>query len=62
MSIIEFKNRINLIINFVAMMNEEIIIPNDIKKTMVKIYASTLKINLTDRMVESITEIKVVYA
>jgi hypothetical protein len=44
------------------MMNEEIIIPNDIKKTIVKIYASTLKINLTDRMVESITEIKVVYA
>lgn len=56
MSISEFKNRINLIINFVVRMNEETI-PYNIKKTIVKIYASTLSINLTDRMVDSIIEI-----
>lgn len=54
MSITEFKNNIKLIITFVAKMNEETI-PNDIKKTMVKVYANTLKINLTDRMIDSIT-------
>lgn len=62
MSISEFKSRVNLIINFVAKMNDEIIIPKDMKKAMVKIYASTLRINLTDRMVDSITEITVVRA
>ncbi len=61
MSISEFKNSINLIINFVARVNEEEI-PTDIKKTMVKIYANTLRINLTDTMVDSITEITVVCA
>jgi hypothetical protein len=61
MSIREFKNSINLIINFVARVNEETI-PNDIKKAMVKIYANTLKINLTDSMVDSITKITVVCA
>lgn len=53
MSIIEFKNRVNLIISFVVKVNEAAI-PDDIKKTMVKAYASTLSINLSDRMVESI--------
>ncbi|MDF2890107.1 MAG: hypothetical protein K0R80_474 [Clostridia bacterium] len=61
MSIREFKNSVNLIINFVARVNEETI-PHDIKKAMVKVYASTLRINLTDRMVDSITEITVVCA
>lgn len=61
MSINEFKNRINLIINFVAKINNENI-PNDIKKTMVKVYANTLRINLTDKMVDNITEITVVCA
>jgi len=54
MSISEFKNNIKLIIHFVARINEENI-PNEIKKTMIKIYATTLKINLTDKMVDSIT-------
>ena len=52
MSIIEFKERVNLIANFVARMSEEAI-PNDIKKTMVKAYANTLKIRLSDRMVDN---------
>lgn len=54
MSINEFKNRINLIMDFVIRMNE-LNIPDDIKKTVVKIYANTLKINLTDSMVDNIT-------
>jgi hypothetical protein len=41
--------------NFVARVNEETM-PNDIKKTMVKAYANTLNINLSDRMVDSIIE------
>ena len=53
MSISEFKNCLNLIFNFVARVNEETI-PNDIKKTMVKVYANTLRINLSDMMVDSI--------
>ncbi len=53
MSISEFKNRVNLIISFVARVNEEAM-PNDIKKTMVKVYATTLRINLSDWMVDSI--------
>ncbi|HYE10734.1 MAG TPA: hypothetical protein VEF53_11195 [Patescibacteria group bacterium] len=53
MSISEFKNRVNLIISFVARVNEEAT-PNDIKKTMVKVYANTLRINLSDWMVDSI--------
>ena len=56
MSISEFKNRVNLIMNFVARTNEETI-PYDIKKTMVKVYANTLRINLSDRMVDSIINI-----
>ncbi|HYF81694.1 MAG TPA: hypothetical protein VEB00_01510 [Clostridia bacterium] len=61
MSISEFKNSVNLIINFVARVNEETI-PNDVKKTMIRIYANTLKINLTDKMVDSIIEITVACA
>ncbi len=52
MNIIEFKERVNLIANFVARMNEEAV-PNDIKKTMVKAYANTLRIRLSDRMVDN---------
>lgn len=59
MSISEFKNSVNLIINFVAKVNKETI-PHDIKKILVKVYANTLRINLTDRMLDSITEITVV--
>lgn len=55
MSISEFKDKINLIICFVSRVNEEAI-PYDIKKTMVKIYANSLKINLSDSMVDSIID------
>lgn len=54
MSIREFKNSVNLIIKFVARVNEESI-PTDIKKIMVKVYANSLRINLTDSMVDNIT-------
>ncbi|MDF2521390.1 MAG: hypothetical protein K0R84_2018 [Clostridia bacterium] len=55
MCIREFKKSMSLIINFVTKMDEEKL-PSDIKKAMVKVYANTLSINLTDRMVDSITE------
>jgi hypothetical protein len=58
MSIREFKNNVNLIIKFVARVNEESV-PTDIKRIMVKIYATTLRINLTDSMVDSMTDITV---
>lgn len=61
MNIREFKNSVNLIISFVAKVNEETI-PHDIKKVMVKTYANTLRINLTDNMIDSITENTVVCA
>lgn len=53
MSISEFKTRLNHIISFAVKVNEEII-PHDIKKAMVKVYANTLKINLSDRMVDTL--------
>jgi hypothetical protein len=53
MSFNEFRNSVNLILSFIARMNEEDI-PRDIKKTMVKVYANTLGINLSDRMAEGI--------
>ena len=55
MSIREFKNNVNLIIKFIARVNEESV-PTDIKRIMVKIYANTLRINLTDSMVDSMTD------
>jgi hypothetical protein len=61
MSICEFKNSLNVIINFVAIVNEETM-PNNMKKIMVKIYANTLGINLTDRMIDSFIEITAVCA
>jgi hypothetical protein len=53
MSFSEFKNRVNLIISFVTKVNEEDI-PNEIKRILVKVYANTLRINLSDRMADSI--------
>lgn len=53
MSVIEFKNCVKLIMNFVSKVNSETI-SGDIKRTMVKLYASSLKINLSDNMVDSI--------
>jgi hypothetical protein len=55
MSFVEFKNNVNLIILFITKLNEENI-PHDIKRTMVKVYANTLSINLSDKMADSIIE------
>lgn len=53
MSISEFKIRLNLITCFINKMSKETI-PCSMQRIMLKIYASTLKIHLTDKMVEEI--------
>jgi hypothetical protein len=53
MSLSEFKNSVNLIIRVATKVNEEDI-PNNIKRTIVKGYANSLRINLSDRMVDCI--------
>lgn len=55
MNIVEYKNNVNQIIHFTARINEEHI-PDEIKRIMVKVYASTLRINLSDRMADSVIE------
>ena len=56
MSIMEFRSKIRLIIDFASKLNKEII-QTHIQKIIIKIYASTLNINLTDIMVDNILEI-----
>lgn len=56
MGISEFKNSVNLIVSFVSKLNAEAV-PGDIKRSMIKVYANTLRINLTDKMIDSITQI-----
>lgn len=53
MSISEFNSRINLIMSFTSKMNRELV-PVGIQKVILKVYAATLKINLTDNMVNDI--------
>lgn len=53
MNIREFKNRIDLIIDFTIKMNNELI-PYNFQRIILKAYASMLKINLTDRMINDI--------
>ncbi len=55
MSFVEFKNRVNLIILFACRLNEEVF-SNDIKRILVKVYANTLGINLSDRMADSVVK------
>lgn len=55
MSLVEFKNRVNLIIFFAYRLNEEFF-SNDIKRILVKVYANTLGINLSDRMADSVVK------
>lgn len=52
MSITEFKNRISLIIKFTLKMDKETV-PLSIQKIFVKLYATNLKINLTDEMINN---------
>lgn len=49
MSIVDFKRRIILIDNFIKKMNAENI-PGNVKPIILKLYASSLKIHLTDKM------------
>ena len=53
MNIKEFKNSIQLIIDFTAKLDKELI-PYSFQKIIIKAYANTLKINLTDRMINDI--------
>lgn len=53
MNIPEFKNSILLIRKFTSKMDRENV-PASIQKILIKVYANTLKINLTDRMIEDI--------
>ena len=53
MNIIEFKNRIKLIVKFISKMNNETV-PLTIQKIFIRTYASDLNINLTDKMIEAI--------
>ncbi|SCY91486.1 hypothetical protein [Alkaliphilus peptidifermentans] len=51
MSFHEFKNNINLIRSFSLKLHKEPI-PIKAQKTMLKFYAKTLRINLTDKMLD----------
>jgi hypothetical protein len=53
MNIPEFKYRILLIHKFTLKMDKENV-PVGIQRILLKIYANTLKINLTDRMIDDI--------
>lgn len=53
MNIPEFKNTIMLIQRFTLKMDKENV-PVGIQRILLKIYANTLKINLTDRMIDDI--------
>ena len=53
MSISEFKTRVNLIITFIIKMNKETL-PHSIQKSTVKIYANSLDITLTNKMIDNI--------
>jgi hypothetical protein len=55
MSISEFKIRVNLIISFIRNMNKETF-PQGIQKNIIKIYANSLDINLTNIMIENIID------
>ena len=49
MSIVEFKRRIILIDRFIRKMNAENI-PGNVKPIMLRLYASSLRIRLSDKM------------
>ena len=53
MSISEFKTRVNLITSFIIKMNKETL-PHSIQKIIIKIYANSLDINLTNKMIDNI--------
>ena len=53
MNVREFKSRIKNIVDFTTKMNKELI-PCSFQRIIIKVYASTLKINLTDKMINDI--------
>ena len=58
MSISEFKTRVNLILAFIIKMNKETL-PMGAKKIIIKIYANSLDINLTNKMIDNIIKCRV---
>jgi hypothetical protein len=53
MSIHEFRSRLDFIKEFIIKMNKETV-PTNTQKVIIKIYATHLKLNLTDRMIDDI--------
>jgi hypothetical protein len=53
MTIQEFKNRLSLIISFTVKMKDATI-PHGAQRIMLRIYAGRMKLNLTDRAIDSI--------
>ena len=53
MSISEFKIRVNLIITFIIKMNKETL-PHNIQQSIIKMYANSLDINITYKMIDNI--------
>lgn len=56
MTIPELKNSIMLIQRFTLKMDRENI-PMNIQRILIKIYANTLRINLTDKMIDDIIRV-----
>ena len=61
MSISEFKTRLNLILTFIIKMNKETL-PHDAQKSIIKIYANTLDINLTNKMIDNIVKFPITHS
>jgi hypothetical protein len=61
MSISEFKTRVNLIITFILKMNKETL-PNGMKESIIKLYANSLDINLTNKMIDTIIKSSITHA
>ena len=55
MSLNEFKHKYNLIYRFVKKMNAEDI-PGNVKPIMLKLYASSLKIRISDKMAQDLIQ------
>jgi hypothetical protein len=56
MEIIELRKRIGFINSFIEKLDRETL-PSSDKKVMLRLYASTLKINLTDNLIDNIIKI-----
>lgn len=61
MSISEFKTRVNLIITFILKMNKETL-PHGMQESIIKLYANSLDINLTNKMIDTIIKSPITHA